>query len=84
MPATWKLYAEQMLKEIPKQTCKNEETVAILKIQQLLDRGFSERQIAHVWNGGTVTCSSGVNRYGVPFDSCAYGDAILRHLASTQ
>lgn len=81
MPETWKLYAKQMLGYIPEQTCLNEETVAIMKIQQLIDRGFTDRQIAHIWNGGTVTCSSGTNKYGVPFDSCTYGDEVLKKLA---
>lgn len=80
MPATYDMYSEQMLGYVAPQTCKNEETVAILKIQQLIDRGFSRRQIAHIWNGGTVTCSSGTNKYGVPYDSCAYGDAIVSKL----
>jgi len=61
---------------------KNEEKVARWKIQQLLNKGNSPRQVALIWNtslGGSEKPleKKGVNKQGVRFDSVAYANDVV-------
>lgn len=59
-------------------TPTNETYVALRKVQAWLDQGYSERQIALIWNqGSTGECRKGVNKHGVEYDSCSYAQRVL-------
>lgn len=58
----------------------NERYVATVKIQSWLNEGKTASQIALLWNQGNLRkCSSGVNDYGVEYDSCGYVEAVLAY-----
>lgn len=54
------------------------------KVLGWLQEGLTERQIFLIWNQGNPgQCVRGVNKYGVPYDSCKYADdavALLQEL----
>lgn len=73
MPSTFRGYALELLGYVPELTEATAQQVTELKIEQWLKSGMTDEQIFLIWNqGNTSKCKSGVNRYGVPFDSCAY------------
>lgn len=62
-------------------TPTRERYVATKIIQSWLDEGLTADQIALRWNSGqTKTCSSGVNKWGVKYDSCAYVSKVIAML----
>lgn len=78
MPGTWAHWSKKVFGYVEKQTPVNEEYVALHKIQQHLDEGYSERQIALLWNQGHVgECKAGTNKHGVKYDSCAYANKVI-------
>lgn len=88
---TWKAYSTLVAGEVLPQTKANERYVTEQMIQQWLDEGISPRGIFLTWNqgsptgwGGGTDCYSGVNQYGVAYDSCAYAETGLRLLAERQ
>ena len=81
MPQTWAHWSTKVFGRVEKQTPINEEYVALHKIQHHLDEGYSDREVALVWNQGNASpCKSGVNKYGVEYNSCAYANKVLAHL----
>ena len=81
MPSTWKSWAQQYLGNAnAPMTKENQDKVAIMRIQDLLDQGYSAQQVALIWNGGQPVVKKGVNKYGVSYDSGAYADKVLRAL----
>jgi hypothetical protein len=63
----------RVLGYVAPQTPKTEYYVALHKIQFHINQGYSDREIALIWNQGNAgKCKAGVNRHGVPYDSCAY------------
>ena len=81
MPATWKQWASQFLGDASApQTAENQDKVAHMKIQSLLDQGYTPEQVALTWNAGSPVRRSGVNRFGVKYDSGAYADKVLAAL----
>lgn len=82
MPETWKIISKEIEGEVIPQTPVNEEYVATMKIQKLLDEGKSEREIALIWNGslgGTEKPleKKGKNKRGVRYDTVAYSQKVL-------
>lgn len=56
----------------------NEEYIALKMIDKWISYGYTDRQIAWIWNSGRAdTCISGVNRHNVQYDSCSYADKVL-------
>ena len=81
MSSTWRLWSERVFGYVAPQTSENEMYVALTKIQYHIDEGYSDGEIALIWNqGNPSSCKSGVNRFGVPYDSCAYKAKILAYL----
>ena len=83
-PATWRIISREMAGEILERTPVNENYIAMLKVQQLLDRGWNAEEIGRIWNsslGGDEVPHKrvGVNKHGVRFNSISYGKAILGH-----
>ncbi len=81
MPGTWKLYSQEVYGVVKEKTPEREWFVTITMLERWLKEGMSEAQIALRWNaGGATRCSSGVNRHGVAYDSCAYQKKVLAML----
>lgn len=82
LPSTWKIVSKQVAGKVLPQTKENEQQVALGKIQQLIDKGYSAKEIALVWNtslGGSEKplVKKGVNSKGVAYDSGAYANKVL-------
>lgn len=69
-----------LLGYIPPRTATNERYVAVLKIQHLINQGYTDYQIGLIWNHGRPREVRGINSYGVEYDSALYARAILRHI----
>lgn len=81
MKGTWERWSRLVFGQVEPMTPTNEYYVAIHKIQHHLDEGYSDRQIALLWNQGNISpCKAGVNKYGVEYDSCAYANKVLAQL----
>lgn len=83
MPGTWKTVSHEIAGVDVKQTPINEEWVATKKIEQLLQKGRSPKEIALIWNGTLggselPIVKKGKNRYGVAFDTLAYAVGVMR------
>lgn len=78
MPATWKMWSADVAGRVLPLTPVNEQYVALRKVQGWLDQGYSERQVALIWNQGSAgDCRRGVNKHGAEYDSCAYAQNVL-------
>jgi hypothetical protein len=81
MPGTWAYWSKQAVGYIATQTPKTERYVALYKIQHHIDQGYSDAQVALIWNQGNASpCKSGVNRHGVAYDSCKYQLMVLAYI----
>ena len=81
MPSTWKIWAKTYLGNAnAPMTKSNQDKVATAKINSLLKQGYSAREIALIWNGGSPTVKKGVNKYGVKYDTLAYANKVLKAL----
>lgn len=82
LPSTWASYSKDVFGYVAEQTPENATFVTEEKIRQWKKEGLTDRQIFLIWNQGHPgQCKSGVNRYGVPYDSCKYADDALITLA---
>lgn len=81
LPSTWRSYSLEVYGYVAEQTPAAAEYVTLTKVQRWLDEGLTPRQIFLIWNQGHPgQCKAGVNKYGVPYDSCAYADKALAKL----
>lgn len=81
MPSTWSSYSKDVFGEVREQTKENAYLVTFAKVKSWLDQGLTPREIFLIWNTGhNGKCSSGINRYGVRFDSCSYVEDALIEL----
>jgi hypothetical protein len=73
MPGTWSYWSQQVFGYVEKMSPVNEEYVALRKIQHHIDQGYSDKEIALIWNQGNASpCKAGTNSKGVKYDSCNY------------
>ena len=88
LPATWKSISSAFNKAVNskpgsiQQTESNERAVATWKIDQLLKKGHTPKQVALIWNtslGGSEKpfVRKGVNKQGIRFDSGAYANNVV-------
>lgn len=85
---TWRAYSLVVAGEILPQTRANEDFVTEGVIKKWLEEGKSERWIFLTWNQGngdgwgpgSKDCYAGINKHGVPYDSCEYAARALKHL----
>lgn len=78
MPETWAGWSRQVLGYVAAITPVNERYVALHKLQHHINQGYSDAQIALIWNQGHAgACSAGTNSKGVSYNSCAYRDRIV-------
>ena len=82
MGATWNLFVKEVYGEWkPLDSYARERYVVTQMVQKWVDQGKSAAEIGLIWNaGGAKQCSSGINRYGVPYDSCAHVSKVLAYL----
>lgn len=81
LPATWAMWARQMLGYVPRGSYHNQRLVVAMVVQEWIDEGLSVRAIAWRYNSGRADkCISGTNRHGARYNSCAYADAVLAML----
>jgi hypothetical protein len=58
----------------------NERYIALTRVQNMLNRGYTPHQVALAWNAGTPVERKGVNKYGVSYDSRAYALAVTAQI----
>lgn len=78
MPGTWRHHSTLVYGEVREMTPEREWYVVTTLFDSWIKEGMTEAEIALRWNAGNATkCSSGVNRHGVAYDSCAYVKGVL-------
>lgn len=81
MPSTWNAKSRLVYGETLPMTEHREEFVAHVILGLWVQQGYTDAQIALMWNQGHPgTCKSGVNKHGVSYDSCAYRNKVLAQL----
>lgn len=86
MPNTWKGVSKEIAGKVLNQSPRNEEYVAVKKIQKMLNEGRTEREIALIWNGSLggseqAIEKKGVNSWGVKYDTKHYSMLVLEAYA---
>lgn len=78
LPSTWNAYSKEIYGEILPITEEREHFVVEAKVEKWLKKGKTSRDIFLIWNqGNSGECVRGINRHGVPYDSCAYAEKAL-------
>lgn len=82
MQSTWDHSVVEVYGEWkPRDSYARERYVVTALVQKWVSEGKTAAQIGLIWNaGGAKQCSSGVNRYGVKYDSCAHVAKVLAYL----
>jgi hypothetical protein len=80
MPRTWELFSTDVLGYVAPFNPTNEAYVATRMIEKWLSQGYTPHQIALKWNAGSPVERSGINKYGVPYNSGAYAQKVLATL----
>jgi hypothetical protein len=82
MPATWKTLAKKHLGDANAPTTdENQDRVAKAEIADLFQKGYDERQIAMIWNGGVPRRKVGTTKTTsgktINYDTGKYADKVL-------
>ena len=78
LPGTWRAHSMIIFGEVRKMSPVTEKYVATKMVEKWLEEGYTVQQIPLLWNqGNTGKCSSGINRHGVPYNSCEYQRRVL-------
>lgn len=82
MPNTYKQISKEIAGEVLPHTPINEEYIATMKIQQLIEKGYNPKDIAMVWNGSlggkeVPIAKKGKNKWGIKYDTVAYAQKVL-------
>lgn len=85
IPATWAIISKEVAGQVIPQTAENERFIAEQKINQLLEKGHTPKEVALIWNtslGGAEKpfVRKGTNKKGVKFDSGAYASKVVSTL----
>lgn len=85
IPATWAIISKEIAGQVIPQTAENERFIAEQKINQLLEKGHTPKEVALIWNtslGGAEKpfVRKGTNKSGVNFDSGAYASKVVNTL----
>ena len=88
LPSTWRAYSIEVTGEVLPLTVENERMVTEGMIRSWKADGMTDRGVFLTWNQGSATgwgggtdCYSGINKYGVPYDSCDYAARGLKYVA---
>lgn len=70
MHSTWRMYSHMYFGRILPMTEANQDKVARAKVEQLVNRGFTNKEIASFWNSGKREYKGrrGINSQGVAYD----------------
>lgn len=81
LPDTWKMYCRKTIGQnldilIP----ANQDKIARHKVLQLIQAGYTDEEIASIWNCGSSRYKNrvGINKYGVKYDVPAYVVKIIK------
>ena len=80
LPSTWKAHSKQIFGEVVEQTPINEKYVLTHVIVDYLEQGYTPYQIALIHNGGEPVEKSGVNKFGIAFDTARYARNVTSYL----
>ena len=80
MPSTYRALTKKHLGEVKSFSTTTQEIVVLKEIEELRSKKLSVYQIGLYWNSGSYIkpCKSGVNKWGVFYDSCAYAKNIVK------
>lgn len=78
MPRYWPHFSRETFGEVRPPTPENQDAVARSRIAKFARQGYSVREIAMLWNGGSTRPKRGISPGGVPYDTSLYGEKILR------
>lgn len=86
MKSTWNSVSIEIVGKIIPQTPKNEEYVAVKKIQKLLNEGYTPNETAKIWNGSLAGSEKplnkkGINKFGQIYDTMEYSLKVMRAYA---
>ena len=77
---TWEAYSLEIIGYVALQTPINEEYVATKMIEKWLIQKMTVEQIALKWNqGNNSSCSSGINKHNIKYDSCEYVESVKKY-----
>jgi len=81
LKGTWLAHSKMVFGEVRPMEPITERYVAVKMVERWLAKGYTKAEIALLWNQGHVgACSSGVNRHGVAYNSCAYQAKVLSRI----
>ncbi len=85
MPATFEIVSKQITGKVLLDDPLNQEYVSVMKIQQLVDKGLTNKQIAEIWNGSLggsekPIAKHGINKWKVKFDTVSYANKVLSNI----
>lgn len=86
-PSTWKYYCMMFFGEyLDIKVPENQDKVSAAKVQLLIDKGYTDQQIAAVWNCGRPDDWEGrigINSHGVPYNVPRYVQKFMSTMEAT-
>ncbi|MDD5013562.1 MAG: hypothetical protein PHW73_00485 [Atribacterota bacterium] len=78
LPSTFYKWSYELFNIYLEPTPENQDKVAIAKIRQLIDNGYSVKQIFSIWNSGDADWRGhvGINNLGVSYNVPQYVQAV--------
>ena len=80
-PKTWKsLCLKYVGKELDIRIPDNQDYIAFLKVKSLIEKGYSDEEIASIWNSGSSVWHRkvGINKFGIPYNVPKYVNKIVK------
>lgn len=78
----WPTLSRQAFGDVRPPTPENQDAVAKAQIRKLASQGRTVREIALIWNGGNTREKRGISKGGIPYDTGAYADWVVRKYRS--
>ena len=81
LPSTYNSLSKKHFKEVKGFTLENEQKLVELEVIDLIEKKkLTPDKVFLYWNSGQYKrCSRGINKYNVPYDSCAYVDKAMTY-----
>lgn len=80
LPSTWEYYCKKYIgKVLDIRIPENQDLITTIRIRKLVEKGYTNEQIAAIWNCGysNYTNRVGVNSHGVLYDVPAYVSKVM-------